>query len=87
MHILDSRGGAVLDTYHISGGKRLTGTVRTAGAKNAVLPILAAAVLGEGESVLKNCPALSDVYAMLGILAAAGCRTDFRDGEIRICSD
>ncbi len=76
-----------MDTYHISGGRRLKGTIRTAGAKNAVLPLLAATVLGKGESVLKNCPALSDVYAMLGILTAAGCKTDFKDGEIRICSD
>ena len=76
-----------MDTYHISGGKRLTGTARAAGAKNAVLPLLAATVLGEGESVLRNCPALSDVYAMLGILTAAGCETNFKDGEIRICTD
>ncbi len=55
--------------------------------KNALLPLLAASVLGKGESVLHNCPALSDVYAMLGILEAAGCRTEFSDGNIRICPD
>ena len=76
-----------MDTYHISGGRRLSGTAETAGAKNAVLPLLAAAVLGKGESVLNHCPALSDVYAMLGILEAAGCRTEFREGQIRICPD
>lgn len=74
-----------MDTYHISGGRRLSGTVKTAGAKNAVLPLLAASIMGSGETVLHNCPALSDVYAMLGILEAAGCRTDFNGGRVRVC--
>ena len=74
-----------MDTYHISGGRRLSGTVNTAGAKNAVLPLLAASIMGSGETVLHNCPALSDVYAMLGILEAAGCRTDFHGGRVRVC--
>ena len=52
-----------MDTYHISGGRRLSGTVNTAGAKNAGLPLLAASIMGSGETVLHNCPALSDVYA------------------------
>lgn len=73
-----------MDTYHISGGRKLYGVAETAGAKNAVLPLLAAAVMGDSETVLRNCPVLSDVYAMLGILEAAGCRTDFSGGEIRI---
>ena len=74
-----------MDTYHISGGRRLSGTVNTAGAKNAVLPLLAASIMGRGDTVLHNCPALSDVYAMLGILEAAGCRTDFNGGRVRVC--
>ena len=52
-----------------------------------MLPLLAASILGEGESVLKNCPALSDVDAMLGILEATGCRTEFTGGKISICAD
>lgn len=59
--------------------------MKTAGAKNAVLPLLAASIMGSGETVLHNCPALSDVYAMLGILEAAGCRTDFNGGRVRVC--
>ena len=59
--------------------------MNTAGAKNAVLPLLAASIMGSGETVLHNCPALSDVYAMLGILEAAGCRTDFNGGRVRVC--
>ena len=60
-------------------------TVNTAGAKHVVLPLLAASIMGSGETVLHNCPALSDVYAMLGILEAAGCRTDFNGGRVRVC--
>ena len=51
----------------IQGGRRLQGEVRVHGAKNSSLPILAAALLGGGETVLHNCPALSDVDAALRI--------------------
>ena len=49
LHILKNRGGAVLDTYHISGGRKLSGTVSAGGAKNAVLPLMAASVMADGE--------------------------------------
>ena len=58
----------------IEGGKRLHGAVKVHGAKNSVLPILAAAILGRGESVIHNCPALSDVTASVAILEHLGCR-------------
>ncbi len=60
----------------VKGGKRLEGTARVHGAKNSVLPILAATILGRGESVIHNCPALSDVRASLAILRHLGCRTE-----------
>ena len=52
----------------IRGGNRLQGEVTIQGAKNSVLPILAAALLAPGQSVLHNCPQLSDVSATLDIL-------------------
>ncbi|GCF93397.1 UDP-N-acetylglucosamine 1-carboxyvinyltransferase [Enterococcus florum] len=49
----------------VRGGKKLTGTVKIEGAKNAVLPILAASLLAEeGETTLSNVPILSDVFTM-----------------------
>ena len=45
----------------INGGKRLSGKVNVQGAKNSVLPVLAGTVLCVGESVVHNCPLLSDV--------------------------
>ena len=45
----------------IDGGKTVSGEICVQGAKNAVLPILAATVMADGESVIKNCPRLRDV--------------------------
>ncbi len=56
----------------IDGGRRLTGEVPIHGAKNAVLPILAATLLGS-RSTLENCPTLSDVAAAEKILVMLGC--------------
>lgn len=57
------------DVIKVVGGNRLKGRVRVEGAKNAVLPILAASILGQGEkSVLTNVPNLSDVHMMLNVL-------------------
>ena len=57
----------------IGGGKRLSGEIKVQGAKNSVLPVLAATVLCRRECVIHNCPALSDVETSLKILRALGC--------------
>ena len=64
----------------IDGGKRLSGEVIIGGAKNSALPILAATVLGESESVIHNCPQLTDIDAAIKILTYLGCRVA-RDGH------
>ena len=58
----------------IRGGRRLNGELSVQGAKNGVLPILAATVLCDGESVIHNCPDLSDVDASIKILEHLGCK-------------
>ena len=58
----------------ITGRRPLFGSLTVQGAKNSVLPILAACVLADGESVIENCPALTDVDATLKILRVLGCR-------------
>lgn len=65
----------------IEGGHRLSGEVAVQGAKNSVLPILAATVLVRGVSVLRGCPHLRDVDASVRILQALGCRTAW-DGDM-----
>lgn len=57
----------------VRGGRTLSGTVRVHGAKNSVLPILAAALLAEeGSSVIHDVPALDDVKNILQVLEALG---------------
>ncbi len=57
----------------VRGGNRLEGTINIQGAKNSVLPILAAALLSDGISELHNCPNLSDVATSIKILEQLGC--------------
>lgn len=64
----------------IEGRPRLEGDLRVHGAKNAALPILAATLLGKGESVLHECPDISDVQYMLEALQLLGCRVK-REGS------
>ena len=59
--------------YYIQGGRPLEGSVSIQGAKNSVLPILAATILHRGTSVLHNCPRLRDVEASIQILRHLGC--------------
>ena len=69
-----------MSAYVIEGGRALDGSVQIHGAKNSVLPILAACLLAPGACVIQNCPRLSDVEASLAILRHLGCRAE-RQGE------
>jgi UDP-N-acetylglucosamine 1-carboxyvinyltransferase len=71
----------------VNGGSPLRGALRVQGAKNSVLPILASAYLTNGESVLHNCPELSDVQAACRILRMLGCHTEITGGTIRVLPD
>jgi UDP-N-acetylglucosamine 1-carboxyvinyltransferase len=61
-----------LDKLQISGGKPLEGEVRISGAKNATLPIIAAALLAEGPVSIGNVPHLQDVTTMIELIARMG---------------
>lgn len=73
--------------YRICGGKRLCGSVRIQGSKNAALPILAAVLLGRGCIILHNCPKILDVYAMLSILRQLGCQVKWEEHTVIICTE
>lgn len=73
-----------MDKFVIEGGRPLSGTVRASGAKNAVLPAMAACLLSGGRSVLKNVPNVMDVRTMRRLLVRLGCRVDFDDGVMSI---
>lgn len=67
-----------LDKIIVRGGNRLTGRVRVHGAKNAVLPIIAATILGTtGKSVIQETPALDDVYTISDVLRHLGVQVTF----------
>ena len=61
-----------MDAIRIRGGKRLTGTIHVSGAKNAALPILCATLLSDGESLLRNVPALRDIDTTAALLRFLG---------------
>ncbi|MDQ6420946.1 UDP-N-acetylglucosamine 1-carboxyvinyltransferase [Paenibacillus sp. LHD-117] len=69
----------------VRGGQRLSGTVRVSGAKNAVLPILAASLLAtEGDSVICDVPLLDDVMTIQSVLASLGAQLTYNNETMRI---
>ncbi len=73
-----------MEKFVINGGRKLKGSVKVDSAKNAVLPMIAAAILTEEETVIKNCPPIGDVVKMTEILRSCGAKTAFCDGNLII---
>lgn len=71
-----------MDKLIIEGGHRLDGEVETAGAKNAVLPVLAASLLSSETLRIENVPQLSDVETMRRVLGELGCETSRGDDGV-----
>lgn len=75
-----------MDKFVIRGGKKLAGTVRVSGAKNASLALMPATLLAPGRFKLSNTPALRDVATMSRLLESIGCTTAHADHELKIDS-
>jgi len=75
-----------LDRFVIQGGKRLTGEVTASGAKNAVLPIMAATLLTSQECRIGNVPRVADVTTMRRVLEVLGSEVTHTDHELVIRS-
>ena len=74
-----------MQKFIINGGTRLEGTVKISGSKNAVLPIaVAAAILGDGVSVLHNVPNLTDVKTLSAVLEGLGASINRKNGSLYI---
>jgi UDP-N-acetylglucosamine 1-carboxyvinyltransferase len=73
-----------MDKIVIEGGHKLKGTLKISGAKNAVLPILAACLLTEEPSTIENVPEVMDTYTMIKILKALSVKVNFNRGKIVI---
>lgn len=75
----------MMSKFIVRGGNRLTGTVRVSGAKNSVLPIIAASLLGEkGVSVICDAPPLDDVKTIHNVLEKLGASLTYADETIRV---
>jgi UDP-N-acetylglucosamine 1-carboxyvinyltransferase len=75
----------LMESFVIEGGRPLSGTVRVAGNKNGVLPILAATLLTDEAVQLRNVPRIRDVEAMIAILADLGAQAEWTGAnELRV---
>ncbi|MFB6364613.1 UDP-N-acetylglucosamine 1-carboxyvinyltransferase [Paenibacillus elgii] len=69
----------------VRGGKKLSGRVKIHGAKNAVLPIIAASILGtDGVSVIHDAPPLDDVLVINKVLESLGIKIEYKHETVRI---
>ncbi|HEY7825306.1 MAG TPA: hypothetical protein VIC00_00690, partial [Candidatus Acidoferrales bacterium] len=68
-----------MDRFKIQGGKKLEGTVRISGAKNASLPAMAASLLTNEPVTLQNIPRVRDIMTMAKLLAHMRCRVESPD--------
>lgn len=69
----------------VRGGKKLNGTVKVEGAKNAVLPVIAASLLAsEGKSLICDVPTLSDVYTINEVLRHLGAEVSFDNHQVMV---
>ena len=71
-----------LDKIHITGGSPLHGSIRIQGSKNAALPMMAAALLYPGISILRGCPRIADVLCMEKILQTLGAKTWWQEHDL-----
>ena len=70
--------------FEITGGTKISGKIKIAGNKNAVLPIMAACLLAEGTSTLENVPNISDVEIMARLIELCGAKVERGQESLKI---
>ena len=73
-----------MDKFIITGGKKLEGNVKISGAKNAILPIMTAALLAKGKSIFHNVPHLNDIKMMAHVLRVLGAKVEYENETLSI---
>ena len=73
-----------MDRLLVTGGARLTGSVRISGAKNSALKLMAASLLADGETVIENVPRIQDCLTMAEVLQRLGAHVEWRNDEVAI---
>lgn len=81
-----NRGEDKMERFIIEGGTKLEGSLSVKGAKNSMLPIMAASVLncGQEDIVLHNIPDILDMHVMMKILQSLGAKVNFKDNTLVI---
>ena len=73
----------MMSRFIVRGGQRLSGTVKVHGAKNSVLPIIAASILAsEGKSTIHDVPLLDDVVTISKVLKSIGVQVTYQDEQV-----
>jgi UDP-N-acetylglucosamine 1-carboxyvinyltransferase len=75
-----------MSKYVIEGSNKLAGEITVRGAKNSVLPILAASILNNNINIIFNIPEISDLKVMVKILKAIGCKVNVVDNIVTVDS-
>ena len=68
----------------INGGKRIIGSVEISGSKNAALPLMAACLLTQGATTLKNVPNLTDIHGLIELLKTVGVVVEMHNDNLII---
>lgn len=68
----------------VNGGKKLSGTVRVSGSKNAALPIIASCLMIKGRVTLKNVPQIADIHSMLSLVSELGVKYNFNQDVLEL---
>lgn len=76
----------MIDRFEIEGGRPLNGSIQSAGSKNATLPLMAAALMADGVTVLENVPDLQDIRTMAMVLRVIGADVKLEQGRLTIDS-
>ena len=70
-----------MDKFIIQGPTPLNGTIPISGSKNAALPLMAAALLGDGPTTITNVPKLKDIYTFNNVIRVTGAQVDFDESD------
>lgn len=70
-----------MDKFVIEGPTPLQGTIPISGSKNAALPLMAAALLGDSPTTIHNVPKLRDIYTFCNVIRVTGARVDFDENS------
>lgn len=73
-----------MDKFLIEGGRKLSGTVKVSGAKNASLALMPAAILNSGINIQSNTPEVNDVYTMIKLLRNLGIEAEFNEHKVTL---